>query len=174
MTDIQQHQTMIDQFGAHYAYDTQYMRNMLEHHPQAFAAFAAFLPMANFRQDLPRDVYFVAKLAAMQVADCSACLQLTVKMALEADVAADLVQAVLKEGDLPNHLAAVNRFARTVAHHHLVADEDLETMRSTYGETGLIELALAIASTGVFPLIKRSFGMLQSCQVADVSMSFRR
>lgn len=78
------HETLlseIEAFEAATRYDATYMKEMLEHAPEALLVFNGFLPMANHRLHAPLDVYQVAKLAAFRHCDCGPCFQLALDKA---------------------------------------------------------------------------------------------
>jgi len=170
MTTQAAYREHLDQLEAKFQYDTEYLRTILDKHPDAFATFADFIPLSQLRRDLPLDAFFVAKLTAMKIADCSACLELNIKMAIDAGLDKDLVKAIVEEGELNEELAQVRAYTKQVATHRSVAPEDVETLREFYGTTACIELAFAIASVGVFPLIKRAMGLATSC--ANITMVY--
>lgn len=160
-TDKDGLEASIRAFERAYSYDATYMRQLLQSSPEGFSRFSAFMPMGQFRETLASDVYHVAKIAVMRVEDCGPCLQLSVQMAVEAELSPELVRAALEGGEgLPPELAEVYRFAEAVARGEAA---DSETMETRYGAAGVAELALAIASARVYPTVKRAMGLAQSC-----------
>lgn len=87
---------LIKDFEQHYQYDATYLHELLQHSPAGYEKFVAFRPLSQHREQLSPETYWVAKIAAMQVADCGNCLQLIVRMALEAGVAREWVLATLQ------------------------------------------------------------------------------
>ena len=161
----------IDNFEAHYKYDSTYMRELLDHSPEGFAKFNSFLPLSSHREKLKPEEYWVAKLAAMQVEDCGECLQLNVRMALEAGVPRALVQAVIRRGrDLPERLRDVYDYARSVANHEMVDNELMERMEAGFDKGALLEFGLCIATAKVFPTIKRAVGYTKACSLIEIEM----
>jgi hypothetical protein len=161
----------IKQFEAHYKYDGTYIHELYEHSPEGFAKFSNFLPLARHRERLEANEYWVAKLAAIQVADCGECLQLNVRMALEAGVDKYLVQAALDGGAaLPEDLKAVYRYATSVARNEQLDDELMAWMESRFGKGGLLEFGIAIAAATVFPFIKRAIGYAKSCRLVKIEL----
>lgn len=163
MPNHETHRENLDQLEANFHYDTSYLRTILNKHPEAYGAFADFMPLSRYRRDLPLEAFCVAKLTAMKVADCSACLALNIKMAIAAGLSETLVRAVVEDGELENDLERVRTFAERVASHQPVGEAESEALREYYGTTAWIELAMAIASVGVYPLIKRAMGLATSC-----------
>lgn len=161
----------IDEFEAHYKYDSTYMRELLEVSPEGFAKFSGFIPLSDHNTKLTAEEYWVAKLAAMQVADCGECLQLNVRMALEASVSKDVIQAVLDGGKaLADELAEVYRFARSVAQHETVDGALTERIEARYDRGALLEFGICIATGGVFPIIKRAAGYAKSCSLVEIEV----
>jgi len=161
----------ISEFETHYRYDGTYLRELLTTSPEGYDRFSNFMPMARHREKLGLDEYWVAKLATMQVADCGECLQLNVRMALEAGVPKELVEAVVRGGHaLPERLRDVYRYARNVAGHDAVAADLMDQMIARYDKGSLLEFGLCIAAAKVFPTIKRAVGHAKSCRVIEIEM----
>ncbi len=163
---------MIDEFEAHYHYDSTYMRELLECSPEGYAKFADFLPLSAHREWLARDEYWLAKIAAMQVEDCGDCLQLNVRMALEAGVPKAWVEAAISGGEaLPEALREVYAFARGVAANTLDDQALIERVGQRFDKGGLLELGLCIATARMFPTIKRALGYTRSCNLISIEVS---
>jgi hypothetical protein len=149
-----------------------YLRHVVDVSPAAFLRFCSILPFANSRKVLPKDVWFVAQIVALQHEDCGPCVQITVNLARQAGVDPALLRAVL-DGDcheISPELVDVIRFTRSV---NAGIDDDAlrETLRKRYGERGLIELAYAIASSRIPPTVKRVLGYAKSCSIEPVQVS---
>ncbi len=162
----------IDAFEARYGYDSTYMRDLLAHSPAGYAKFEAFMPLASHREALPLVDYWIARIATMQAEDCGHCLQLNVRMALEAGVPRELVQAVVAApATLPTALAELYAHVRAVAANSApVASELAERVLSRYSEEGRQELALCVAAARVFPAIKRTLGLSRSCSLISIDV----
>ena len=161
---------LLDRYSAHYQYDVGYIRHLLETDPTAYKVFEAFLPMAGYHGEAPIDVIFTAKLCAMQGQDCGACLQPTIRQALEAGLAPEVVRAILGMGDealLPPHLEQIQRFVRALSIEDGETQALREAIRETHGEGTLVALSLVVAACGVFPAIKRVFGLFESCALME-------
>ena len=97
-------------------------------------------------------------------------MQIEVNLARQGGVPAEQLRAVIAQRpqDLPPALASVYGFAESV----VTADYDdaswREKVKSLYGEEGLVELALAIASARFFPVTKRALGYAVSCKKVEV------
>ena len=90
----------------------------------------------------------------------------------KAGVPAEILRAVLdgRLDDLPEELRDVYRFAEAVVKASGEEDAFRERIRARYGDEGLIEMALAIASCRVFPTTKRALGYAVSCSKVAVSV----
>lgn len=171
MTDQAEALNQLTHFEAHYKYDTTYMRDLLVHSPAGFAKFNNFLPLARHREILGHNDYWVAKIAAMQAADCGECLQLNVRMALEAGVASELVQAAVRGGDaLLPELHDVYLYAKSIAS-NIPVDEDLkDRIEARFDKGARLEFGIAIATAGVFPAIKRALGIAKACSLIEIEV----
>ena len=131
--------------------------------------FAKFLAVDEYHRVLPAGPCYVARIVAVRDEDCGTCVQIAVNQARKAGVTAEHVQAVLdgRLDDLPEELREAHHFAEAVVTRNGDEDAWRECIRLRYGDEGLIEMALAIASCRVFPITKRALGYAISCsQVA--------
>lgn len=156
---------MLEGFQSHYGYDVNYMKEMLTENPKAFETFESFLPMASFVDKTPNDVISVAKLTSIKNEDCGACLQLYVDMAVEAGVDKKIVQdVVFNEGkNLPRKLKTVYDFTLCVSNKQSIEDNLYNKMNELYSKSIMVEIALAIAATKIFPTVKRVLNEFQTC-----------
>jgi alkylhydroperoxidase family enzyme len=148
----------------------EYCRFILRVSLRASFKFAKFLAVDEYRRVLPPGPCYVARIVATRHEDCGTCVQIAVNQAKKAGVPAELLRAVLdgKLDGLPEELREAYRFAEAVL---TASDEEnawRERIRLRYGDEGLIEMALAIASCRVFPIIKRALGYAVSCSAVAV------
>ncbi|NIR47201.1 hypothetical protein GWO43_01770 [candidate division KSB1 bacterium] len=147
-----------------------YLRHVVRVSLPAFFKFTKILPISNYRKSLPAEAYHVARIVATRDEDCGACVQIEVNSARQSGINKDILQAVLTETpeDLPEELANVYRFAEAVVK-ATSEDEPLRRrIRDAYGEEGLVELSLAIASCRFFPIMKRTLGYSKSCKLVEI------
>lgn len=147
----------------------EYIRHIYRISPAGFAALRQAMPLTQFRQTLPLDAYSVGRLVAARHEDCGSCVQIEVNLARQGGVSPDILRAVLNDRpeELPTSLAQVYHFARCVVATDGTEEPYREAIRQRYGEQGLVELALGIASCRIFPTTKRALGYATSCaQVA--------
>jgi len=71
--------------------------------PRAFFRFARVSGLAEHREDVPREAWFAAKIAAAMAEDCGPCTQLVVTMAEREGVSPPTLRAILagEQGALP-------------------------------------------------------------------------
>ena len=86
-------------FERKYEYDMSYARELLATDTRAFFAFAKITSLGAYRKDVPKNMYWAAKLVGTITEDCGPCTQLLVGMALEAGADAKVLQAVLAHDD---------------------------------------------------------------------------
>ena len=143
-----------------------YLRHIASASLPAFLKFGLFTPLASHRKVLAAEPYHVARLVAVQAEDCGTCVQAEVNLARANHVPRPVIQAVLDGTPelLSEELADVFRFSHAVANRTVEEGEWRDRLRGRYGEAGLVELALAIASSRVFPTTKRALGYAVSCE----------
>lgn len=149
-----------------------YLVEMYDTAPDAFWAFSKIMPAAEHRNKLPPAPYHVARLVATRHADCGPCVQIVVNMAKKDGVEVPVLTAVLagRVEDLPESLRDVYRFAQAVVTQNGEEGPYRERLRQVFGDEAVVELALAIATSQVFPVLKRGLGHAKSCSVVKVEV----
>ncbi len=137
---------------------------------RAFFKSTKFLAVDEYRRVLPAGPCYVVRIVATRHEDCGTCVQIAVNQARKAGVPADHLRAVLdgKLEGLPEELKDAYRFADAVLTANGEEDTWRERIRLRYGDEGLVEMALAIASCRVFPMVKRALGYAVSCSEVAV------
>lgn len=150
-----------------------YLRELVRVSVRAFLAFAKIMPMAQYRRVMPADPLNVARLCGSRSADCGSCVQIAINTALKEGLSADVIRAVLerKPDDLRSDLAEVYRFSEAVlSHDDAAATPFREAVAARYGREGVAEVGLALASSLVFPTMKRTLGYSKSCARVEVAL----
>lgn len=148
-----------------------YLREMARDARGAFFKFARFPAIAGYRKKLPKEAMAVGTLVAARSCDCGPCVQISVNLARNEGVSSDLIRTVLdrRPEDLDPPLADVYHFASSVVD-EVPADE--ETLRARiverFGREAFVELAMATATTRVFPNLKRALGHAISCSKVEI------
>lgn len=159
---------LIDKFEVHYDYDCNYMRTMRSSSTEGFKKFVEFMPMSQYSKALDINTLWVSKIAAMLTEDCGACVQLNIKMAIEAGVDKELVKTIVTSPDnLEKNLKLVYAYSKSVAlsspdHNGLFLE-----IKKVYSQEQITELALAIASAKIYPTLKRALGDFKSCALYE-------
>ena len=151
--------------------DLDYLRSLADASTAAFAKFALAMPVAQHRSLIPTTLWHLARLAATRAQDCGTCLQIVVNQARADGVpAAALQSALADDGRLTRDERLVIRYGEAVAARADVVGEAIESVRERFGEEGLTELALAVATVQLFPILKRGLGQAVACSRVDVTV----
>lgn len=156
----------IAQFEQKYAYDGQYMHVLADSSTTLARRFAQFIQLSAYRQQASAELFALVRIAALRYEDCGPCLQLTLDHALEAGVdPALLKQAVLSPEQLTGDFKLAYDYAQAICTQDLLQTESLQTeLQARWGQDIVIELALAVATVRVYPVLKRGLGFAKSCQ----------
>lgn len=134
--------------------------------PGIFWKFLFFAPLAGHRRATPKSLINLARIGALKVHDCGACLQVAVDYAVKDGLSADLIQAALWSSEaLPPRESLVVGYAQAVAGKWPDLPQRIEAVRRELGEAVLAELALAVATASVFPVTKQGLGVANTCDL---------
>lgn len=159
----------IARFERRYGYDATYMREVVDTSVPAFLKFALMQGMNLHREGVPKEAWHAARVASARHEDCGPCTQLVVDMALEDGVPPATLRAVVARDftTMPADAALGLRLAEaTLA--QAPADELRAEARRRYGDAGLLSLAFGIATTRIFPTMKRVLGHAHTCERVKV------
>ena len=134
-------------FARRYGYDASYLEMMLNCSPAAFFKFAPVMKAAAHREAVPIDASFTAKIVGALAEDCGPCTQLVVDMALEAGMAKDQIEAVLRRDVRAMNEATTLgfRFADAVVRRAAEAEDEFrDAVQAQWGQKGVIDLTLAL------------------------------
>jgi len=153
-----------------YGYDTSYLEMMLAQSPKAFFKFAPVMKAAGHREVVSVDAFFAAKLIGALAEDCGPCTQLCVDMALEAGMAKDQIEAVLRRDSraMTSDTALGFRFADAVVRRSTDDEQYRDDVRARWGDKGVIDLTLALQMGRIFPMIKAGLGYAKECRRVSV------
>lgn len=146
-----------------------YLRTLGETSTAAVVKMGAFAPLAEHRKAAAPDVWHLARLAATQVQDCGTCVQIVVNQALSDGVPRPLLRAALEAGALEDGQRLAMAFGRAVASRE-GALEAGDAVRDWFGEDVRVELALAVATCQLFPILKRGLGQDLACALVTVEV----
>ena len=144
-----------------------YVRHIVRTSLSAFLRFAKIFSIATYRKALPIDAKRVAEIVASRDEDCGTCVQIGINLAKADGVSSEILTAVINRtpDELPPPLRDVVLFTEAVVTSDPAANELRSRVEGHYGQAGLVELALAIASSRFFPIVKRSLGYATSCEL---------
>src|SRR5215475_2170504 len=134
----------LDSFGKNFNYDTSYMREMYDVSPRAFFRFSKMLGISSYREDVPKEAWFAAKLVATLTEDCGPCTQLVATMAEREGVSAATIRSVLsgEEEHMPPDASLGYRFARAVLRRDIAESDRLrEEIVTCWGKKAAVSLA---------------------------------
>jgi hypothetical protein len=153
-----------------YGYDTNYLDYMLKESPAAFFKFAALGKASAHREAVPVEASFAAKITGAMAEDCGPCVQLSIDMALEAGMAKDQIEAVVRRdtGAMTASTRLGFQFAEAVASRAANADQPRDAVRARWGEKGVIDLAMALQMGRLFPMLKAALGYARECRRVTV------
>jgi hypothetical protein len=158
-------------FAKRFGYDVSYLEMILNVSPSAFFKFAPLMKAAAHRESVPVDASFAAKIVGALAEDCGPCTQLVVDMALEAGMAKDQIEAVLRRDPRAMNDATTLgfRFADAVVRRASEEDEFRDAVRAQWGQKGVIDLTLALQLGRMFPMVKAGLGYAKECRRVSVS-----
>jgi hypothetical protein len=152
--------------GRRYDYDASYLLYLLDESPRAFRKFMQASALSRCREHAPVEATLTVTLVATMTEDCGPCTQLLVHYAREAKMATDQIEAVLT-GDLAAMnlvVALAYRYADAVLNRRTDVGEVRDSVRSHWGNKGLIDLALSMQGARLYPMIKIALGYALECR----------
>lgn len=161
----------LNAFEKSYDYDVSYMREMLELSPKALMKYVRATSLGEFRDKLPRDVHFAARLVSIVEEDCGPCTQLCVTMAERAGVARELIANVISGNfeALPEPVRVTARFTLATMRRTTEADNLREDVVRRFGRLGLVSIAFAITASRIYPTVKYALGYGHACRRVTVA-----
>lgn len=157
-------------FAKRYGYEVSYLEMLLNESPSAFFKFAPLMKASAHREVAPVEASFAAKITGGLAEDCGPCTQLVVDMALEAGMAKDQIEAVLRRDPrvMNDTTRLAFRFADAVVRRAAEEDEFRDAVRAQWGQKGVIDLTLALQMGRMFPMIKAGLGYARECRRVTV------
>jgi hypothetical protein len=153
-------------FERTYDYDTSYIREILAVDTRAVLALARLGGMSNYRRDVPRDVYYAARLTGTMAEDCGPCTQLNVAMALRDRVDPRTIAAVLRgdETAMTDDVRLGVQFARAALRREDDAAPLREVIVRRWGPRALVSLAFGVTAARLYPTLKYALGHGTACR----------
>jgi hypothetical protein len=162
---------MLRAFGKRYGYDMSYGEEVLNASPSAFFKLAPLMKASAHREVVPVETSYAAKITGALAEDCGPCTQLCVDMALEAGMANDQIEAVLRRdirAMTPDVLLGY-QFADAVVRRSMEDDTYRDAVRARWGDKGVIDLTMALQMGRLFPMLKLALGYARECRRVTVA-----
>jgi hypothetical protein len=158
-------------FAKRYGYDVTYLEMLLNESPTGFFKFAPLMKAAAHREAVPVEASFAAKIVGALAEDCGPCTQLVVDMALEAGMAKNQIEAVLRRDPRAMNEATTLgfRFADAVVRRSTDDEEFRDAVKAQWGQKGVIDLTMALQLGRMFPMVKAGLGYAKECRRVTVS-----
>jgi len=161
----------LKKFDREFNYDSTYAREIMDGGLGAILQFAKAAKLSDYRNRMPLEAWYAAKLATIFAEDCGPCTQLVVKMAERDGVKAETLRAVLA-GDsskLEPDAGLAYQFARAVDERDLERSDELrKEVVKRWGQKGLVSLALMMTGTRIYPDVKYALGHGHACTMVKV------
>ena len=161
---------ILDRFARQWNYDVSYMRLMAYASPAAFRKFGAISALANHREAVPVESAHTARIVGVHAEDCGPCIQLAADTARSVGMADDQIIAVLA-GDtkrMSDHVALAFEFSHALVAQRGNLDVHREAIRARWGDSGVIDLTLAVQISRIYPLVKAGMGFAEACATIQV------
>ena len=169
----------IDAMEKKYAYDAGYMREVLAVSPWTFLKFGLITTLGRGRR-APAEATAAAGLVGTLAEDCGPCTQIGVDIAIEHGVSPIVVRAILAgdEAAMGEAAALAWRFARaSLARDMQTCDPLREDIVRRWGQSGLVDISMALTTARMYPTLKYAMGHGQTCSrvvVAGEPAAFTR
>lgn len=160
----------IDAFEQEFSYDMSYARELLDTRLEAMLAFHRVTALRDYRDALPKDAWYAAKLVATRREDCGPCLQLIATMAERDGQSPEMIAAIVsgRLDSLEEPVRLSVELTRAILDRDPRAHALREEFVDRYGRRGLITLAFAIVSSRFYPTLKVALGYGHACSVVQV------
>lgn len=161
----------INAFEREFSYDMDYARDLLGASRKAMMLFHKASGMRDYREDLPKDAWYAAKLFATRAEDCGPCTQLVATMAERDGQSPEMIRAVLSDRpeDLSDDVRLVVELTRAILRRDPTASSLRERTVERFGRRGLVSIAFAIISSRLYPTLKYALGYGHTCAVVHVA-----
>ena len=160
----------IDAFESEFSYDMDYARDLVGTSLKAMMLFHKATGMGEYREDLPKDAWYAARLVTMRAEDCGPCTQLTATMAERDGQSPEMIRAILSAelGELSDDVRLVVEFTQASLRRDASADPLRKRIVERYGRRGLVSIAFAMLSSRLYPTLKYALGYGHTCSVVHV------
>ena len=157
---------MIRIMAQRYDYDASYLLYLLDHSPKAFRKFIRATAMSRHRERAPKEASLTVGLLATLSENCGPCTQMLVHLARQAHMPSEQIEAVLTRNvnAMNNDVALAYRYAHAILEEPTDAWDAREAVRARWGESALIDLAVAMLGSRLYPMMKHALGYARGCE----------
>ena len=148
-----------------------YLRTLADASGGAFTRWMLAMPAADYRKAAPRDAWHLARLGATVAQDCGTCVQVVVTVAQRDGVAATTLRQALDDPyGLYDDAKAAYQFGHSVASQANDVAARVAEVEALFGHEAHVELAMAVATCHLFPVVKRGLGQALACELVTVEV----
>ena len=160
----------IDAFENEFSYDMDYARDLLDTSLKAMMLFHKVTGLRDYREDLPKDAWYAAKLVATRAEDCGPCLQLMATMAERDGQPPEMIRAILSDqmDEISDDVRLSVELTSAILDRDPEADVLRERVVERFGRRGLVSIAFAILASRFYPTLKYALGYGHACSVVNV------
>jgi AhpD family alkylhydroperoxidase len=143
--------------------DAGYLLNLHAISPRALRRLGAAARMLEHREAVPVDAAYAAQLVGALAEGCGSCVQIHVDMARKAGVGDEQIAAILQNGSASADVALAMRFARAIMSRSADEEPARQTVRTRWGDKGVVDLTIATQTSRFLSMLKRGFGYATEC-----------
>lgn len=156
----------------HLGESADWLRDLFAASRTGFFKFLLFMPLSGHRAAAPKELAHIARIAAAASEDCGPCLNINIRFALAEGIDRSVVRAAAlgRIAELSDDGALVWHYATAVASVDAEASDLAAEVEQRFGRKVLVDFALAIATTRVFPTMKRALGYARSCSLTPLAL----
>ena len=166
----------IANFEKRWDYDGTYMHEIADADLEAITRFSLLEDFGAYRQAIPKEGWYTAKLLGSLSEDCGPCVQLVVRMAEAEGMVSDEIAAILdgrihelRSNNASKEIPLFYDYARAVLNHDLEAENLRAKIENRFGKRAVTAAGMALISGKAFPLMKYATGHGQHCMQVTVN-----
>lgn len=148
-----------------------YLHTLADASGGAFARWMLAMPAAQFRKRAPLDAWHLARLGATVAQDCGTCVQIVVTAAQRDGVSATTLRQALDDPEvLYGDARSAYAFGYAVSSQGDDVADRVAEVEGLFGHEAHVELAMAVATCQLFPVVKRGLGQSLACSLVTIEM----
>ena len=150
----------IESFEKQTGVDMGYLRAMQDGSPAVLRKFFMFMPFAQHGKQAPMELLGLVRVVAALAENCGPCVTINVNFALASGVDPEMLEAVVagERARLGDEQRLTYDYAWAVCRLEEAAEDYRLALEERFGHAVCVELAAALASSRLFPILKRALG----------------